>query len=172
MKKTAVKLVALVATALLLLSGCANSSPSVAATVGAKQISVAQVDAVARVVAANSPDSPEWGKWRSSVLQVMVISQLGVVVGLQAGVTVSETERQQVYAQNDLYKALAKDPASADFMSGLADATVLINNTKYQPMFTDVVGQVPVTVNPIFGVWDASKAQMTGDTGSLSSVLS
>jgi hypothetical protein len=172
MKKTAVKLVALVATALLLLSGCGTSSAGVAATVGAKQISVAQVDAVARVIAANSPDSPDWGKWRSSVVQVMVISQLGAVVEQQAGVTVPELQRQQVYAQNDLYKALAKDPASADFMSGFADVTVLLSSSKYQPLFTTVVGQVPVKVNPVFGEWDASKAQLTGQTGSLSKALS
>jgi hypothetical protein len=172
MKKTAVKLVALMATTLLLLSGCANGSPNVAATVGTEKISVAQVDAVAKVVAANSPDSPDWGTWRAPVLQVLVVSRLGAVTKAQAGFTISEAQRQQVYAQNELYVALAKDPGSADFMRDFAEVTLMLNDSQAQQAFASVVGTVPVEVNPVFGQWDSTKVQLTGDSGSLSKSLS
>lgn len=171
MKKTAVKLVALVATALLLLSGCAKNNPNVAATVGGVQISVAEVDAVAKVVAAKSPESPKWGSWRAPVLQVMLVSKLGMLSLQQAGATVSAEQRQQVYAQNELYAALASDPASAQFMAELADATVLLSDTTGQQIFAQVVTSTSVQVNPAFGVWDSSQGKLSGETGSLSTAL-
>jgi hypothetical protein len=172
MKKTAVKVVALVATALLMLSGCAKNNPNIAATVGSDQITVASVDSVAKVIAANSPDSPTWGGWRAPVLQVMVVSRIGGLVKQQTGITITDAQREQVYASNTLYAALAKDEASKAFMADFADATLLLNNTSTQALFAKLAPTVPVEVNPIFGEWDATNVQLSGDTGSLSKTLS
>jgi hypothetical protein len=172
MKKTAVKLVALVATALLLLSGCAQNNPNVAATVGTQQITISEVDAIARVVAANQTETTTWGTWRAPVLQVILVSKLAAQAKELAGVTVTDAQRQQVYAQNTLYTALAKDPATTAFMSELADATLVINDTNGQKALAQVLSGVPVVVNPTFGTWDATQAKLSGESGSLSQELS
>lgn len=172
MKKTAVKLVALVVTGLLLLSGCGKTNPNIAATVGSEQVSIATVDAVAKVIAANSPESPNWGGWRAPVVQVIVVSRIGAMVKQQAGITITDIQRQQVYSTNALYAALAKDEASKAFMSDFADATLMLNDTNVAALFAQVAPTVPVTVNPVFGEWDPAKVQLTGETGSLSKTLS
>ncbi len=101
MNKTAVKLVAVLATAILALTGCAKNSPNVAATVGTQEIAISQVDTIAKAVAAKSPDSPQWGNWRGTVLQVMIQSRLAKQAQQVAGITISDVQRQQVYATNE-----------------------------------------------------------------------
>jgi hypothetical protein len=172
MKKTAVKLVALVVAGLLLLSGCGKTNPNIAATIGGEQVTVATVDAVATVIADNSPDAPNWGRWRAPVLQVIVVSRIGAMVKQQAGITITDIQRQKVYSSNQLYAALAKDEATKAFMSDFADATLLLNDTDAGALYAQVAPTVPVTVNPVFGEWDAANVQLTGNTGSLSRTLS
>jgi hypothetical protein len=172
MKKTAVKLAALVATTLLLLSGCANGNPTVAATIGDNQITVAQVDSISRVLAANSTDEPAWGKWRAAVLQAQLSGRLATTVTSAAGVTITDIQRQQVYAQNELYAKLAKDPVTADFMRDYADYVLVMSATNGQSAMAQAASTVKIEVNPIFGEWDSTKAQLSGESGSLSQTLS
>jgi hypothetical protein len=47
----------------------------------------------------------------------------------------------------------------------------LVNSQAGASAYQQVVSTVPVTVNPVFGSWDASKAQFA-DTSSLSEALS
>ena len=172
MKKTAVKLVAVLATAILALTGCAKNSPNVAATVGTQEIALSQVDAIAKAVAAKSPDTPQWGNWRAAVLQVMIQAKLAKQAQQLAGITISDVQRQQVYATNEFYAALAKDPVTAEFIADFVDTNLILTNQEGQAAIAQVVPAVPVTVNPVFGQWDPSKAQLTGTSGSLSRALS
>lgn len=171
MKKTAVKLVALAATALVLLSGCAKGNPNVAATVDAQQIGVAQVDAVSKVIAANSPNSPSWGAWRAPVLQAMVVAKLTSAAVAKSGILITDSQRQQVYAADPLFTILAQNPASAEFMRNLADTNVLLSDPQGQQAFSQAISAVEVSVNPAFGVWNPAKAELSG-SGSLSQTLS
>ncbi|MCE1174335.1 MAG: hypothetical protein LWW77_06970 [Propionibacteriales bacterium] len=172
MKKTAVKLVAVLATAILALTGCAKNSPNVAATVGTQEISLSQVDAIAKAVATKSPDTPQWGNWRAAVLQVMIQAKLAKQAQQLAGITISDVQRQQVYATNEFYAALAKDPVTAEFIADFVDTNLVLTDSKGQAAIGQVVSTVIVTVNPVFGQWDSTKAQLSGTSGSLSRTLS
>lgn len=166
------KLVGAMVAAVVLLSGCANANPNVAATIGAESISVATVDSVAKVVASHSPDMPNWGNWRAPVLQVMIISRLARQAAAQAGVTVTDSQRESVYASAESYAALAKDPGSAAFMRDFADVSIVLSDEKGQQAFAAAAAAAPVHMNPAFGVWDPTQIKLTGQTGSLSTTLS
>ncbi len=172
MKKTAVKLVAVLATAILALTGCAKNSPNVAATVGGQEITISQVDAISKAVAAKSPDTPQWGNWRPAVLQVMVQAKLAKAAQQLAGITISDVQRQQVYATNEFYAALANDPVTAQFIADFVDTNLVLTDPKGQQAIAKVVPTVIVTVNPVFGQWDPNSAQLSGTSGSLSRSLS
>lgn len=172
MNKTAVKLVAVLATAILALTGCAKNSPNTAATVGSEEITLSQVDAIAKAVATKSPDTPQWGNWRAAVLQVMIQAKLAKQAQQIAGITISDVQRQKVYATNEFYAALAKDPVTAQFIADFVDTNLVLTDQKGQAAIGQVVAAVPVAVNPVFGEWDPSKAQLTGTSGSLSRALS
>ncbi len=87
MFKTVAKILVAAVAALLLLSGCANPGPQVAAVVGSDQITVSQVDTLSRAASAayaqvGSESVPTWGQLRAPVVNVMVTGRL-VAVAMQ-----------------------------------------------------------------------------------------
>ena len=94
------------------------------------------------------------------------------IAAQQAGITVTDTQRESVYASAELYGALAKDPGSATFMRDFADVTVVLSDAKGQQAFAAAAAATPVQLNPAFGVWDPAQIKLTGQTGSLSTTLS
>jgi hypothetical protein len=172
MKKTAVKLVAVLVTALLALTGCAKTNPNVAATAGAATISVTQVDEMAKIIAAKSSSAQSWGSLRAAVLEAMVQAKISKQAQTSAGITITDINRQQVYEVYPGLETLAKDPATSSFALDIVDNLLLTSFTAGKAAWTEAIAVVPVTVNPAFGQWDAASAKLTGTTGSLSSLLS
>lgn len=179
MKKTATKLVALVASALLLLTGCSTNNPNVAATVGNQQISVAQVDAfahqlataVAKISEGSGQAAPAWGELRSPALQILIQIELVRVANLDAKVTVTDAQRKAAAASNQIYSALAQDPSASQVLSEWLDAVVIANDSKGNASLMKLAKGTPIELNPVFGTWDQTQFKLTGDTGSLSKVL-
>ena len=176
MFKTVAKMLAAVSAALLLLSGCANPGPQVAAVVGDTQITVKQVDAVSRAAAdaygqVSTGTVPTWGQLRAPVVNVLVTGRLVSLAMQVAKVQVSEAQMAQLYSSDPFLKALAADPESAPLAQSLAYMSLAQNSTAIQSAYAQVAGNTLVEVNPQFGVWSASSASLTGQTGSLSSEL-
>lgn len=173
MFKTVVKILVAASAAVLLLSGCANPGPQVAAEVGTDQITVSQVDNLARIASATyakvgSETVPTWGQLRAPVLNVLVTGHLIESATKVANAQVSDAQLAQLYSSDDFLKALAADPNGAELAKALAFMSLAQNSKNLQTTYAQVVANTPVTVNPQFGVWDPSAASLTGKTGSLS----
>lgn len=177
MFKTVAKVLVAASAALLLLSGCANPGPQVAAEVGSDQITVAQVDTLARAASATyakvgSSTVPTWGQLRAPVVNVLVTGRLVESAMKVSNSQLSDAQLSQLYSSDDFLKALAADPNGAELAKALAFMSLAQNSTSLQATYAQVVANTPVTVNPQFGVWDPSTASLSGKTGSLSSELS
>ncbi|PKQ32169.1 MAG: hypothetical protein CVT62_03830 [Actinobacteria bacterium HGW-Actinobacteria-2] len=171
MKKSAVKLVAVLATAILALTGCADNNPNVAAKVGGQEIALSQVDTIAKALVASDP-SVSWGVARRDVAQVLVVSQLAKLAQKDIGAPVSDAQRQQVYAAYPNWEPLLKNPTTSVFMADFADYILVMSDETGSAAFQKVCANVPVELNPVFGSWDPTQGQFAGDSGSLSRVLS
>jgi len=174
MFKTVAKILVAASAALLLLSGCANPGPQVAAVVGSDQITVSQVDTLSRAASAayaqvGSESVPTWGQLRAPVVNVMVTGRLVAVAMQIANVQVTDAQLSQLYSSDDFLKALAADPNGAELAKALAYRSLAQNSDAIQASYAQAVANNPVTVNPQFGVWDPSAASLSGKTGSLSS---
>ncbi len=173
MIKSLVKVVALLSAALLLLTGCSQNSPSVAATVGSTTITVAQVDAASKAVAsayaASSGLPPRaWGEYRTSVLYYLIHKELLRIAVQESRVQLTEEQLASMVNADPFIKALFSDAASRDVGLALVLTTVAKSSSEVQNVLPQVFAGVPVDVNPVFGTWDASQAVFTSTSGSLS----
>lgn len=170
MKRTALKIVSVVVTGVLALAGCSVSSPQVAAYVGDAQIAMTQVRAVAQAIADASGDAagPASG-FESAVMTIMVQSKLAAKAAEAQSIAITDAQRESFYSQNEVYGPLAKNPASADFMRGFADLSVVVSTEAGVEAFREVLATTPVRINPRFGEWDPEQAALVeGSSGSLS----
>lgn len=167
MNKAARALTALLVSALVLLGGCAANNPQRAARVGGVTITDAQVDSVAQAVAAGIGGELTAGSQRLPALSVLIGNELARQVGAATGATVTPAERSTFLAGNPQLTQLATDPALTDVINALADAQVIA--IKLGPdAFNTAAQGVRVEVNPRFGTWNATLAQLNGDSGSIS----
>jgi hypothetical protein len=162
------KLVALAATAVLALTGCAGGSPQVAAYVGDAQISQAQVDRVTRVLADNAADSSTT-LVRSRVVQLGILAEIAKRAAPKASITVTQEQRQQVIDANPGMEDLLVNPDTKDFAADFLNTAVVLSDPAGNAAAMEVVEQTTITVNPRFGVWDQQQlALVEGSSGSLS----
>jgi hypothetical protein len=162
MTKTVVKLAALVAAGLLLLSGCGKDNPNVAATVGSVQFSAAEVDQLAAEMSVQYPDSPY--SWRLVVADLMVATELVTVAEQVTGEAPTARERALVISARPLLAGMATNPKTAKLATGYADYLLL----RYEPKALAVMAQNPVRLNPAYGVWNQTEAKSANQSGSLS----
>ena len=139
----AVKAIIAVIAAALALTGCAGQSPANAATVNQVAITETQVDEVAQALANifESPDSP--GAQRRLAANILIGNELGRAIGAATGTSIPAEQRAEMIAQYQDLSALNEQFASA-------------------------AAAVPGDVNPRYGDWDPSVAQLTTSSGSLS----
>lgn len=173
MIKSLVKVAAVLSAAVLLLTGCAQNSPSVAATVGSSTITVAEVDAAAKAVAAHYPaaageSARPWGEYRSLVLSYMIHKQLLAMAAQVSNQQISDQQLAALVNSDSFIRDLANDPASRDIALALVLMDVAKSSQSMQTALTQVIAGVPVEVNPVFGVWDPSQATFSSNSGSLS----
>lgn len=154
----------------LALTGCTVTNPRVAAYVDGTPVSQAEVDTVSRVLAEATTDPLDTaGSFAPTVLTIIVQSRLAAMAAEEKGITVTDAQRQTVIAQNEVYGTLLRNPDTAGFMTGFADASVILSDQSAVPVFQDVVSRTPVRVNPRFGEWDKAQAALAaGSSGSLS----
>ncbi len=171
MSKARVMVATLATAGLLAFAGC-SSSPQVAAYVGGSQIQQTRVDDVSQVLADASSDASDTaGAFSATVMQIMVQTKVAEQAGVAKGLTVTDAQRQQIYAQNELYDGLVKNPLTTDFMTGYANTSVILSNEAALAAYKELMASTPIRVNPRFGTWDAAAgALVEGSSGSLSSV--
>ncbi|MCC6496792.1 MAG: hypothetical protein IT193_11125 [Propionibacteriaceae bacterium] len=171
MSKARVMVAALATAGLLAFAGCGNS-PQVAAYVGDFRVQQDTVEAVSQVLADASSDAYDTaGSFSPTVMQIMVQTKLAAQAGEAKGISVTEEQRQQIYAQNELYAGLLKNPVTTDFMTGYANTSVILGNEAALAAYKDLIASTPIRVNPRFGTWDPEAGGLVeGSSGSLSSV--
>ncbi len=164
----AVKAVVAVFAAVLALTGCAGQSPATAATVNQVVITETQIDEVAQALATifGSPEQP--GAQRRLAATVLIGNEVGRAVAAERGVTISEQDRTDMIAQYTDLTALSEQPGMQQIVSDYA-AAVLIRTELGETDFATTAATIPVVVNPRYGSWDATLAQLQNDSGSLSS---
>lgn len=167
---TSAKMAALATAGLLALTGCATGNPQVAAYVDGARIAQSEVDAISQVLAEVSADPADTaGDFGTTVVTIMVQAKLAKKAADAASITVTDAERQQVFASNELYAALISNPVTADFMNGFADTAILVNNEAGSAAIKNALASTEVRVNPRFGTWDPAAASLVqGSSGSLS----
>lgn len=173
--KARVMVAGLATAGLLALAGC-GSSPLVAAYVGGPdspvnvQIPQADVDRVATAIAAATTDAYDTGvSFSSAVMQIKVQSAVVDQVAKEKAITVTDAQREAFYASQELYPALAKDPATRDFMVSYANTATILSDQAAAKAYTELMAKTTVRVNPRFGVWDDTKGSLVdGSSGSLS----
>jgi hypothetical protein len=90
-------------------------------------------------------------------------------VGAAKKIEVTDAQRQTIFAQNELFATLLKNPATADFMTTYANTATILSDEAAQVAFKDLLASTPIRVNPRFGTWDpAAGALVEGSSGSLS----
>lgn len=170
MVKAAVKAAIGAIVGMLVLTGCAVTNPQVAAYVAGTPITQAEVDAVSGALAEASPDPTDTAAgFASTVLVIMVQNQIAAKAAADAGITVTDAQRQSFMSQNELYGTLVENPASTDFMNDFATTSIVVSDEAGVEAFRDVLADTSVRVNPRFGEWDDEAAVLVeGSSGSLS----
>ncbi len=170
MLKSVAKVATVAIVGALALTGCSVTNPQVAAYVDGTPVSQTEVDTVSRVLAESTADPLDTaGSFAPTVLTIIVQSKLAAKTAAEKGITVTEAQRQTVIAQNEVYGTLLGNPATAAFMTGFANASVILSDQSAVPVFQDVVARTPVRVNPRFGEWNKEQAALAeGSSGSLS----
>lgn len=170
MLKAAAKAASLAIVGVLALTGCTVTNPRVAAYVAGTPITQAEVDAVSGALADASPDtSDSAGGFVQTVLVIMVQNRIAAKAAADARITVTDAQRQSVFAQNELYGVLAENPVSADFMNDFANTSVVVSDEAGVTAFREAAAQTNVRLNPRFGEWDAESVSLVqGSSGSLS----
>ena len=164
------KAVAVAVVGVLALTGCTVTNPRVAAYVGGTPITQAEVDAVSGALADASPDTSDTAaEFAPTVLVIMVQNQIAARAAADAGITVSDAQRQSIIAQNELYGVLLNNPASTDFMNDFAGTSIVVSDQAGVAAFQEAAAKTTVRLNPRFGEWDADAvALVEGSSGSLS----
>lgn len=169
MSKVQVMAAALATAGLLALAGC-GGNPQIAVYVDDAPVPLAKVEAVAQVLADTSSDAYDTaGSFTPTVLQILVQAKLAERVATDKKITVTDAQRQTVYAQNELYSTLLKNPVTTGFMQSYADTAVVLADKSAQAAYRDVMAAATIRVNPRFGVWDPRNGSLAeGSSGSLS----
>jgi hypothetical protein len=168
MSKLTARLVALFCAGLLALAGCAGS-PQTAAQVGDRRITESEIAPIAAALADASTDKTDTAaSFNSTVLTLMIQSELAHSAIVAAGITIADADRKTLYASNEQLGKLATEPVTADFMQRYADLYLMAQTDAGTAAFAKAAQDTKVVVNPRYGTWDATQLQLTNVGGSLS----
>lgn len=139
---------ALGAAAALVLTGCGQSSPRVAAYVGSSEITDAAVtDGVEGFTeVAGAVNKP-------AVLNAMIQGEIATAVAAENGITVTDAERDELLAQDESAQVLLSNPAAKEVVYDLVDVEIVAGKVGDEK-FLAAMQEADVTVNPRFGTWD------------------
>ena len=177
MRSTLVKVAALIAAGMVVLSGCATAGdPNVAVTVNGEVLTETRVTELSQAISEEQAayetelDKQQVdvapGKYRVAVVGAAIQAQLARDAAKIANITVTDAQRQEVISQNGL-SALSANPVTKDLVDGLANVQVVFTNASGLQAGKEAAAKAEVQLNPRYGTWDPSQLTLTG-TGSLS----
>ena len=150
--------------AVLILAGCANAEPNVVAYVGDTRITEKQLD---RAVAGVS-ETLQAGQQvsREAVVNVMIHGVLAEQIAAKRNISVTDSEREALIKNSDLAGLLAV-PDARPIAFDVADQQIVAKKLGAEA-YLNAVREVPVKLNPRFGVLDPDRKLILPDrTGSL-----
>lgn len=162
---------AVLAAAVLALTGCAGANPQVAAYVDQQAINQSEVDKVSKVLADLSEDQTDGpGAFNTAVVSIMIQSRIGMRLAQEKSIQVTQAQRQEFFASSALLTALAANPLTVEFMNGYADVAVIARSPVGSSGLIEQARRTEVRLNPRLGQWDAqSVSVVTDSSGSISS---
>lgn len=156
--------------AMAALAGCVSGNPQVAAYVGPDPVAQTDVDTIAQALSeATSDTTDSAATYQQTVVSILVQSKLAAGIAASKGITVTDEQRQQVYASNELYAALVNNPVTTKFMTEYANTAFIVSDEVGKAELANVLQATTITLNPRLGTWDADNVAVAdGSSGSLS----
>jgi hypothetical protein len=164
MQGTRVRLAsAALAVGVLVVTGCSQNSPGVAAYVGDEQITDTELtEAVEGVNEAIGEESPVP---RQDIITAMVLGEVSAQIAARKNIPLTDEKRA---AQTN--PVLLAFPEAKAVAFDLADSRI-VQETLGTEAFVAEIQATPVTVNPRYGVWNpraVGQPILNGELGSLS----
>jgi len=144
--------------------GCANAEPGVVAYVGGTEVTERQLtDAVEGI---ESTLEPGQEILRDRVVNTLIVGVISTKLAAQNNLTISDTDRDTLLKGSQLEPFL-QVPKAKPVAYAAADQALVSKALGAEAYFA-AVGQIPVTLNPRYGVLDVKeKTIIPGQTGSL-----
>lgn len=111
------------------------------------------------------------GKYRVAVVAVSIEAQIAHETAKKINMNVTDAQRKEALGTDPGIAALAANPATADFINGLADAQIIFSDASGLAAGKQAAAAAVVNLNPRYGTWDPTKIAPAG-TGSLSTSTS
>jgi len=161
-RRTAVAVTALLG---LALAGCANASPGVVAYVGDDAITERALDSAVAGLSSTLQEGQTVSA--EAVVNAMIQGEISEQIAAEQDIAITDADRDAVLRGSDL-APLAAVPAARPVAYDVADQQIVAEKIGAEA-YLAAVQQMPVTLNPRYGVLDpAQKVIVTGQSGSLS----
>lgn len=147
----------------LVVSGCANAEPGVAAYVGDDRITQRQVDDAVDAISTILQEGQ--GVSTQAVVNAMIHGAMSEQIAERQGITITDRDRVEVLENSNL-APLLDVPAARPVLDDIADQQIVVQNLGQR--YLTEISTVNVTLNPRFGVLDPNqKTIITGQSSSL-----
>jgi hypothetical protein len=147
----------------LVVSGCANAEPGVAAYVGEDRITQRQVDDAVDAISTTIQEGQSVST--QGVLNAMIHGAMSEQIAERQGIAITDRDRVEVLKTSDL-APLLEVPAARPVLDDIADQQIVVQNLGQR--YLTEISTIDVTLNPRFGVLDPNqKTIITGQSSSL-----
>jgi hypothetical protein len=149
----------------LLLAGCGQANPSVAAYVGSEKITDRQVETALEGVRTSL--GPEQEVSKIAVVTVLVQGEIAAQIARDRNISLTDTQRNSLLAGSNL-APLLEVPEAKPVAYDIAD-TEIVSRALGESGYLAEIAKRPVKLNPRFGVLDPTqKTIIPNSSGSLS----
>lgn len=149
----------------LALAGCGNASPGVVAYIGDEALTQGAVDSAVAGVTSTLQEGQQVST--SAVVSAMIQGAIAEQLASEQNLPITDADRDAVLKGSNL-EPLVAVPEARPVAYDLADSEIVSQKLGAEAYLARVK-DVPVTLNPRYGVLDpAQKVVVTGQSGSLS----
>ena len=147
----------------LVVSGCANAEPGVAAYVGDDRITQRQVDDAVDAISTTLQEGEAVST--QAVVNAMIHGAMSEQIAERQGIAITDRDRVEVLKNSNL-APLLEVSAARPVLDDIADQQIVVQNLGQR--YLTEISKITVTLNPRFGVLDPNqKTIITGQSSSL-----